>query len=70
MNRYPVTSTDNIVSVGYDEIKEVLEIEFKLEVIHHYFDVPLNEFVHLVKAPEPEEYFFKYVYCRYHFDAM
>jgi hypothetical protein len=51
MNRYPVTSTDNIVSVGYDEIKEVLEIEFKLEVIHHYFDVPLNEFVHLMKAP-------------------
>ena len=70
MYRYPVTRSPNIISIGYYEMLEILEIEFKLEVIHHYFNVPLDEFVALMKDDEPETYFFKYVYCRYHFDAM
>ncbi len=70
MNRYPVASSSNIISIGYDEIQEILEIEFRLEVIHHYFNVPLNEFVALMKDNEPEDYFFKYVYCKYNFAAM
>ena len=40
MNRYPINSA-NIVSVGYDEVNEVLEIEFKLKIIHQYYNVPL-----------------------------
>ena len=70
MYRYPVTRSPNIISIGYDEMLDILEIEFKLEVIHHYFNVPLDVFVALMKDDEPETYFFKYVYCRYHFDAM
>ncbi|WP_395063368.1 KTSC domain-containing protein [Flavobacterium sp.] len=69
MNRFPVNAT-NIMAIGYDEINEILEIEFILEVIHHYFNVPLNEFVSLMKATCVEEYYFKYVLCKYHFDAL
>jgi KTSC domain len=68
MNRYPVNDS-NIISVGYDEISKTLEIEFKLQAIHQYFDVSLDEFVALMKATAIETHYFDYVYCRYFFDV-
>lgn len=67
--QYPVNN-NNIVSVGYDEVREILKIEFKLQTIHHYFNVPLNEFVALMKAKEIEVHYFKYVYCKYYYDVF
>jgi len=55
--------------VGYDEINEVLEIEFKLQAIHHYFGVPLNEFVALMKTSEIKTHYFESVYCKYHYNV-
>lgn len=69
MKRYPVNER-NIVSVGYDEVNEVLEIEFKLQVIHHYFGVPLDEFVALMKAKKIETYYFDCVCSQYYFDVF
>jgi len=68
MNRYPVNHR-NIISIGYDEMTRTLEIEFKLQAIHRYFGVTLDEFVALMKAPEIETHYFNYVYCRYFFDV-
>lgn len=68
MNRYAVNDR-NIISVGYDEIKEILEIEFKLQAIHQYFNVSLDEFVALMKAPKIETHYFNFVYCQYNFDV-
>ncbi len=68
MNRYTVNHR-NIISLGYDEMTKILEIEFKLQAIHHYFDVSLDEFVALMKAPEIETHYFNYVYCQYYFDV-
>jgi KTSC domain len=68
MNRYLVNDA-NIISVGYDEMSKTLEIEFKLQAIHQYFDVSLDEFVALMKAPAMEAHYFNYVYCRYYFDV-
>ncbi|MBC5838935.1 KTSC domain-containing protein [Flavobacterium muglaense] len=68
MKRYPVKSC-NIKSVGYDEIKKTLEIEFKLLAIHHYFDVTIDEFVLLMKAPNIESHYLDYVYSKYYFDV-
>jgi len=68
MNRHPVNDR-NIISVGYDEIKETLEIEFKLKAIHQYFNVSLDEFVALMKAPKIETHYFDFVYCHYYFDV-
>lgn len=69
MKRYPVNQP-NIVSLGYDEVKEILEIEFKLQAIHHYFGVSLDEFVLLMKAPEIEVHYFDCVYSQYHFNVF
>lgn len=69
MKRYQVNE-NNIISVGYDEINKILEIEFKLQTIHHYLGVSLNEFVALMKAKDIEAYYFDYVYCQYHFNAF
>ena len=68
MNRYTVNDR-NIISVGYDEVARTLEIEFKLQAVHQYFGVTLDEFVALMKAPEIENHYFNYVYCRYYFDV-
>ena len=68
MNRYTVNDR-NIISVGYDEINETLEIEFKLQAIHQYFGVSLDEFVALMKAPEIETHYFNFVYSQYYFNV-
>jgi hypothetical protein len=68
MNRYSVNDR-NIISVGYDEINKTLEIEFKLQAIHQYFNVSLDEFVALMKAPKIETHYFNYVYCKFLFDV-
>ncbi len=69
MNRYPVNES-NIISIGYDEINRILEIEFKLQAIHQYFGVSLNEFVALMKAPAIEAHYFDCVYSQYHFNVF
>jgi hypothetical protein len=68
MNRYPANDS-NIISVGYDEITKTLEIEFKLQAIHQYFEVSLDEFIALMKAPEIETHYFNFVYSQYYFDV-
>lgn len=68
MNRYSVND-GNIISVGYDEINKKLEIEFRLQAIHYYFDVSLDEFVALMKAPKIETHYFNFVYSQYIFDV-
>lgn len=69
MNRYPVIDK-NIVSVGYNEMTEILEIEFKLQTIHLYHGVSLDEFVRFMKAPEIETYYFNFVYSKYLFEVF
>jgi non-canonical purine NTP pyrophosphatase (RdgB/HAM1 family) len=66
MQRIPVTSSD-LVSVGYDELARVLEIEFKEDRIYQYFDVPKDIYKGLVKADSPGTYFFAHInaYFRY-----
>lgn len=69
MSKYPINAT-NILAVGYDEINQILEIEFRLNVIHHYLEVPLDEFVAFMKADKIEEFYFDFIQCKYHFDVF
>ncbi len=39
MNRIPVESS-NIMSIGYDQVTQTLEVEFHKGRIYQYFDVP------------------------------
>lgn len=66
MTKYPI-ETSNILNVGFDEVELILEIEFKLDIIHHYFDVPLDEFVAFMKASDLEEFYFNFIQYQYHF---
>lgn len=50
MNRTPVSSS-HLVSVGYDEQFQTLEIEFKDGSVYQYFDVPDNVYEDLMQAP-------------------
>jgi KTSC domain len=68
MTRYPVNDT-NIITIGYDHAKQVLEIEFKLQAIHHYYGVSLDAFVALMKAPKIENHYLHFVYCHYPFEV-
>ena len=69
MNRYPVKS-NNIVSIGYDEITQIVEIEFKLNVMYNYLEVPLTEFIEFMKAPSIDEFYFNFIQSKYHFEIL
>ena len=69
MKRFPI-NTDNIQEVGYDEVTEILEIEFNLNAVHHYYNVPIDEYVSLMKAQNIEDFYFTNVRNNYNFDAV
>lgn len=51
-----------IDSIGYDENKEILEVEFKKTgAIYHYFDVPKNIYDDLMTASSKGSYVNGYI---------
>lgn len=49
-------SSSNIISIGYDEDTQILEIEYKKNSIYHYFEVPQSEFDGLMNASSHGRY--------------
>ncbi|MCC4766197.1 KTSC domain-containing protein [Methanosarcina sp. DH1] len=64
MERTEVSSS-NIESIGYDESKKVLEIEFKKGNIYQYQGVPDNIFQNLLHASSHGKYFNAHIKDRY-----
>lgn len=60
MNRMPILSS-NLLSIGYDSVEKVLEIEFKNGSIFQYFDVPNNIYSGLMNARSYGRYFDAYI---------
>ena len=56
MNRIPVDSS-NLKSIGYDPNEQILEVEFKGNVVWQYRNVPLNVWLELESAPSKGKYF-------------
>ena len=50
MYRQKVTSS-NVAAVGYDEMSQTLEVEFKNSDVYQYFKVPENIYVSLMTSP-------------------
>ncbi len=65
MDRIHVQSS-NIVSIGYDEKSEVLEIEFS-NGIYQYFDVPQDAYEDFINAPSVGNFFQKNIKVKYRF---
>jgi uncharacterized protein len=55
MKRQAVISS-NLQSIGYDESRRVLEIEFKNNTIYQYHGVPASEYKKLMDADSHGQY--------------
>ena len=64
MERQPVVSS-NLVSVGYDESKEVLEVEFGGGGVYQYQAVPKQIFEEFMAAPSMGRYFYSNIRDRF-----
>lgn len=64
MERTEVSSS-NIESIGYDESKKILEIEFKRGNIYQYEGVPENVFQNFLRASSHGKYFNVYIKDKY-----
>jgi hypothetical protein len=69
MNRVPVSSS-NLSSVGYDESKQVLEIEFNGGRVYQYFDVPKRIHEELMNANSHGKYFHRNIEDNYSYDQI
>lgn len=56
MKRTPVTSS-SIVSVGYDDAEQVMEIEFRTGKVYQYPMVPREKYDALMAAPSVGKYY-------------
>jgi hypothetical protein len=64
MERKPVKSS-NIASVGYDEMQEVLQVEFKGGKTYDYFDVPSVVHEEMMSSDSVGKYFHKNVRSKF-----
>ena len=64
MNRTPVESS-MLVSVGYDPVDEILELEFHTSGIYQYGEVPEEIYRELMAAESKGGYFLEYIQDQY-----
>lgn len=64
MQRKSVRSS-NLASIGYDEINEILEIEFLSGGSYQYLDVPVYVYEELMDADSHGKYFNEYIKDKY-----
>ena len=69
MKRSPVISS-NLVSVGYDDDSQVLEIEFWHSVIYQYFEVPSEVYHQLMGAQSKGRYHAYAIKWAYRFQSV
>jgi hypothetical protein len=69
MNRTPVSSS-NLSSVGYDEDRELLEIEFNGGRVYHFFDVPQKIHEELMNASSHGKYFNRNIEENYQYEQI
>jgi len=53
--------SSNILSVGYDEKRAILEIEFQKGTLYRYSGIPLSVYEGLMKADSKGNYLFQYI---------
>ncbi len=69
MKRKKVDSS-NLASVGYDEEKQTLEIEFNHGGVYQYFDVPKEEYEALMNADSLGSYFYHNIRDVYEYEKL
>lgn len=69
IKRIPVVST-NLRSVGYNNVNEILEIEFTNGSVYQYFGVLQNIYVELMQAESHGKYFYAFVRDRFEYQQV
>jgi hypothetical protein len=69
MERTSVESS-NLVSIGYDEEQNILEVEFKGNRVYEYYDVPASVYAALMSADSHGKYFSKFIRNSYSFTQL
>ncbi len=69
MDREPVAST-NIVSVGYDEASETLEVEFSNGTIYQYYNVGSALYDHLRQSVSKGQFLQAYIKNAYPYSRV
>lgn len=64
MKRVPVNST-NILSVGYDENSQMLEVEFNTKRIYRFSNVPAHVYSGLMRSKSHGKYFLTHITNNY-----
>ena len=68
-NRTSVVSS-NILSVGYDERTQTLEVEFIRGTVYQYYGVPDNIHQELMNAPSKGQFFNTYIRDMYPYSRV
>ncbi len=56
-----LVSSSNILSIGYDETSQTLEVEFQNSGIYQYYNVPLHIYEQLMAAPSKGQFLNTYI---------
>jgi KTSC domain len=69
MNRDPVASS-NLISVGYDEAAQTLEIEFANGTIYQYYNIGLGLYEQFMQAPSKGQFLSVYIRNAYPYSRI
>lgn len=69
MNRDPVASS-NIVSIGFDEASQTLEVEFTNGMVYQYYNIGQMVFDELMRAPSKGQYMHAYIRNSYPYSRV
>lgn len=59
--------SSNIVSIGYDEVNAILEVEFARSGVYKYFNVPKKVYEAFLNAPSKGKFLFSNIKGKYKF---
>lgn len=69
MNRTPVSSS-NLVSIGYDKVRKILEVEFTSGGVYTYSGVPPTAYEELMASSSHGSYFSQMIKNSYPFKKV
>ncbi len=65
-----LVSSSNILSIGYDEASETLEVEFQKSGIYQYYNVPSTLYDQLMVAPSKGQFLNAYIVKGYPYSRV
>jgi hypothetical protein len=69
MQRLSIDS-DSLRSIGYNELGQMMEVEFEDGTLRQYYDVPLDIYDELLETKTKDKYFNDYVKDNYLFQQI